>query len=44
MIDKEWPDLERAFTKWLDPSNFDDEGGQRTGLSELTRPILKTCG
>ena len=44
MIDKEWPDLERAFTEWLDPSNFDDEGRQRTGLSDLTRPILKARG
>lgn len=44
IIDKEWPELEQAFIRWLDPSNFDDEGRQRLGLSDLTRPILKTRG
>ena len=44
IIDEEWPELEEAFTRWLDASNFDDEGRQRLRLSELTRPILKSCG
>ncbi len=39
-IDDDWPALEEAFDKWLDPSNFDDAGQQRVRLSELTRPLL----
>jgi RimJ/RimL family protein N-acetyltransferase len=39
-IDAEWPALKAAFARWLDPSNFDDEGRQRRSLSELTAPIL----
>ena len=34
-IDTEWPDLKDAFLRWLDPSNFDDEGQQRRRLSEI---------
>jgi RimJ/RimL family protein N-acetyltransferase len=40
-IDKEWPELERAFLRWLDPANFDGQGRQRVRLSALTAPILK---
>ncbi len=43
-IDREWPDLESAFMRWLDPSNFDDQGRQRLRLTELTQPTLKACG
>jgi len=43
-IDSEWPALERAFTRWLDPSNFDAEGRQRERLADLTLPILKARG
>jgi hypothetical protein len=43
-IDKEWPELDRAFTRWLDASNFDADGKQKLRLSELTQPILKTRG
>ncbi len=43
-IDSEWPPLERAFTRWLDPSNFDAEGRQRERLADLTLPILKARG
>ncbi len=39
-IDAEWPVLEAAFTRWLDPANFDADGRQRTSLSDLTRPVL----
>ena len=35
----EWPALQRAFTTWLAPENFDAEGRQRESLSALTRPI-----
>ena len=44
MIDREWPALDRAFTQWLDPANFDNQGRQRTSLSELTGPILVNRG
>jgi RimJ/RimL family protein N-acetyltransferase len=43
-IDAEWPALQRAFERWLDPSNFDADGHQRTKLSDLTKPILKQIG
>lgn len=39
VIDRDWPALERAFTRWLDPANFDADGRQRSRLSELTAPI-----
>lgn len=44
MIDKEWPELERAYLRWLDPANFDAQGDQRVRLSDLTAPILKHRG
>jgi RimJ/RimL family protein N-acetyltransferase len=43
-IDSEWPELERAFLRWLDPANFDKDGRQRARLSELTAPVLKCRG
>src|SRR5262249_22948813 len=43
-IDAEWPALQEAFTRWLDPANFDESGRQRLRLSELTGPILKKRG
>ncbi len=39
-IDYEWPALKEAFLQWLSPSNFDEQGKQRTRLSVLTAPIL----
>src|SRR5262249_33934826 len=39
-IDSEWPALREAFLTWLAPDNFDEEGQQRSRLSDLTRPIL----
>lgn len=44
MIDSEWPQLDAAFRRWLDPGNFDAQGMQRVRLSELTAPILKQRG
>jgi RimJ/RimL family protein N-acetyltransferase len=44
MIDKEWPALDRAFRRWLDPRNFDRNGRQRTSLRALTAPILVARG
>jgi hypothetical protein len=43
-IDREWPALDRAFQRWLDPANFDIHGRQRTSLRELTEPILVSRG
>lgn len=43
-IGSEWPALREAFTTWLDPSNFDEQGRQRVALSALTAPILKQGG
>jgi RimJ/RimL family protein N-acetyltransferase len=43
-IDKDWPALERAFERWLNPGNFDPAGRQRVALSELTRAILVARG
>ncbi len=44
IIDKEWPRLDRAFRRWLEPSNFDDRGRQRRSLRLLTAPILVARG
>lgn len=43
-IDREWPALEEAFLRWLDPANFDQRGEQRLRLSDLTTPVLKERG
>lgn len=32
IIDEEWPRLRNEFERWLDPTNFDDTGRQRTAL------------
>lgn len=44
IIDAEWPELHRAYQRWLDPSNFDANGAQRNRLSELTAPLLAQRG
>ena len=44
MIDREWPAIDAAFRRWLDPANFDEQGRQRTSLSALTGPILVARG
>jgi RimJ/RimL family protein N-acetyltransferase len=43
-IDREWPALDAAFRRWLDPANFDSEGRQRVRLADLTAPILTRRG
>lgn len=40
-IDQEWPRLEKAFLRWLDPANVDGHGEQRVRLTDLTAPILE---
>ncbi|MGH1356771.1 MAG: GNAT family N-acetyltransferase [Thalassovita sp.] len=37
VIDKDWPALKEAFSVWLSPSNFDEQGQQKESLSDLTR-------
>ena len=44
VLDTDWPALEGAFQLWLDPSNFDNHGHQRTGLSQLTATFSKPNG
>jgi len=38
-IDSEWPALKEAYSAWLSPSNFDDEGRQRESLGDMTRLV-----
>lgn len=33
IIDSEWPDVKRKLITWLDKSNFDEQGNQKTRLS-----------
>ena len=40
IIDSEWPALDAAFTHWLAPENFDENGRQRAHLSVLTAAAL----
>jgi len=44
MVDCEWPTLDAAYRRWLDPANFDAQGRQRERLSDLTAPVLKQRG
>ena len=37
VIDREWPQLEQAYLRWLDPANFDEQGRQRLRLTDLTQ-------
>ena len=38
VIDGEWPALQAAFLRWLDPANFDENGRQRSRLSDFRMP------
>lgn len=40
VIDRDWPALQAAFIRWLQPGNFDAAGRQRLALSALTAPLL----
>lgn len=35
ILDTEWPTLERAYEAWLEPSNFDENGVQKSSLASL---------
>lgn len=39
ITDQDWPELRRAHAQWLDPTNFDAAGQQRTSLSSLTAAV-----
>ena len=39
ILDKDWPALKALYERWLDPANFDNNGGQRESLSVLTKEI-----
>ena len=39
IIDEDWPALKAAYQTWLSPDNFDDNGHQRTRLSDLTSAL-----
>jgi RimJ/RimL family protein N-acetyltransferase len=39
IIDREWPALDEALTRWLSPANFDAEGSQRRRLREMRESI-----
>ena len=36
ITDQRWPQIRAAFEAWLNPDNFDEEGQQRSRLSDLT--------
>lgn len=36
ILDSEWPRLDAAFRRWLDPENFAPDGAQKVRLSALT--------
>jgi RimJ/RimL family protein N-acetyltransferase len=38
MLDGDWPRLKAEYERWLDPSNFDDAGTQRTPLRFAAAP------
>ncbi len=39
ITDAEWPKVKAAMEQWLAPDNFDAQGRQRTGLSQLTASL-----
>lgn len=39
IIDRDWPELDAAYQRWLSPDNFDEEGRQRQSLQSLRGSI-----
>ncbi len=35
IVDSQWPAMEQAFQRWLEPENFDDQGKQLVSLATL---------
>ncbi|MEM7043627.1 MAG: GNAT family protein [Pseudomonadota bacterium] len=44
ILDREWPALETAFSRWLDPSNFDEHGQQKIALGVLIEAARDPLG
>ena len=44
ILDKEWPALDAAFARWLDPANFDERGEQKASLSSLIEVMRRDQG
>jgi RimJ/RimL family protein N-acetyltransferase len=44
MLDSEWPARKAAFEQWLDPTNFDEQGRQRSALSVLNSEAVRRGG
>ncbi|MEM8743994.1 MAG: GNAT family protein [Pseudomonadota bacterium] len=39
ILDREWPALEHAYCRWLEPANFDAQGKQKTSLAAFMNTI-----
>ena len=44
VIDSEWLQLKAAFRSWLEPSNFDGQGNQLSGLREVRARLGELAG
>jgi RimJ/RimL family protein N-acetyltransferase len=44
IIDRDWPRIREVFERWLEPSNFEPLGRQRSSLSELMRSSNEIVG
>lgn len=40
LLDREWPEVRKAFEQWLDEDNFDADGVQIQSLSKMTATAL----
>ncbi len=40
IIDKDWPNIRRAYDSWLDLDNFDAEGHQKKPLSDFIKKLV----
>lgn len=39
MINRDWPNLKAAFRAWLEPSNFDSAGNQKSSLEDIRKAL-----
>ncbi|KAI1123586.1 acyl-CoA N-acyltransferase [Nemania abortiva] len=44
IVDGDWPGIRDAFDKWLDPSNFDEDGLQQSKLEDYRKKQNKGVG
>lgn len=40
VLDRDWPALKKAYTGWLDPENFDEQGVQKKALAQFVADAL----